>query len=97
MTDVHGDESPDTGAPEAVSQFHFVLAGAAGRMGWGVGKVGGGAEERASEFCPTPSAPLLISIWSSCPMGTLLGSYVFQQIQARGRQAMSLEPRPGQE
>lgn len=45
MTDVHGDESPDTGAPVAVSQFHFVLAGAAGRIGWGVGKVGGGAEE----------------------------------------------------
>lgn len=55
--------------PLFVSQFHFVLVGAAGRMRQG-GKDVVGAGEGPADFALHPQLLLLISIWSICSLGT---------------------------
>lgn len=90
ITDLHGDKNLDSGAPVVMSQFHLVLAGAAGRMGEGGGGSGeGGSRRGASKFCPTPSTSFanqyleqLLSLWVSH----------FPRFQAKCKQVISSEP-----
>ena len=92
ITDLHGDKILDSGAPVVMSQIQLVLAGAAGRMGEGVGRVRVG--EGPAGFAPHPLLPLQIGIWSSC---SLFGSHIFEDFRQNAGRSLALSLVPGQE